>query len=87
MKQLVFALQFTGTASPAGDGKLHAKTTATGQALRASFDRGGVEAAVEPTGGEAAQFESDVEMTGEGVFLESGVITYGSAGSVRFKRA
>ena len=85
MKQLVFALQFTGTASPTGDGKLHAKTTAPGQTFRVSFGRSGVQAAAEPSGGEAAAFESDVEMTGDGAFLESGTITYGSSGSVRFK--
>ena len=85
MTQLTFALQFTGTASPTGDGKLHAKTTAPGQTLRASFGSGGIQAGVEPTGGNAASFESDVEMTGEGAFLESGTITYGSSGSVRFK--
>ncbi len=85
MKQLIFALQFTGAASPAGEGKLHAKTTAAAQSLRASFGRGGVQAAVEPAGGEAAAFESDVEITGEGTFLESGTITYGSAGGVQFK--
>ena len=85
MKQLVFALQFTGTASPSGDGKLHAKTAAPAQTLRATFGRTGLETAVQPTAGEAAAFESDVEMTGEGTFLESGTITYGSAGGVRFK--
>ena len=85
MRQLVFALQFTGSASPTGDGKLHAKTTAPGQTFRASFGRGGVQGAVEPSGGEAAAFESDVEMGADGTFLESGTITYGSSGSVRFK--
>ena len=85
MKQLVFALQFTGTASPTGEGKLHAKTTAPGQTFRATFGPSGVQAALEPSGGEAAAFESDVEMPGDGAFLESGTIMYGLSGSVRFK--
>jgi hypothetical protein len=85
MKQLVFALQFTGTAGPAGEGKLHASTKAAGQALRASFGRGGIQAVLEPAAGDGATFESDVEIIGEGTFLESGTITYGSAGSVTFK--
>src|SRR5262245_31476845 len=85
MKQLIFALQFTGSAAPAGEGKLHAKTTAAAQTLRASFGRGGIQTTVEPAGGEGATFESDVQITGEGTFVESGAISYGSAGSVRLK--
>ena len=85
MKQLVFALQFTGTATPTGEGKLHAKTTARGQAFRASFGTDGVHASLEPAGGDTAAFESDVEMKGHGTFLESGTIAYGSAGSIAFK--
>jgi hypothetical protein len=85
MKQLVFALQFTGTAAPTGEGKLHATTTARGQAFRASFGTGGVQASLEPAGAETATFESDVEMKPDGTFLESGTITYGPAGSVTFK--
>jgi len=87
MKELVFALEFNGSAAPVpgSDNKLRAKTSATGQTLRTVLKPDGVQAAIEPAGGDSASFESEVEMAGEGSFLESGRITYGPAGSVSFK--
>lgn len=85
MTDLVFALQFKGSASPAGEGRLRAKTTAASQTLRTEVGGAGVRAGVEAIRGETASFESEVQITGEGTFVESGTITYGSAGSVRFK--
>ena len=87
MKELVFALEFKGSAGPVpgSDNKLRAKTSATGQTLRSVLKPDGVQAAIEPAGGDSATFESEVEMVGEGAFLESGTIKYGSAGKVTFK--
>jgi hypothetical protein len=87
MKQLIFALQFKGSAAPVegADGKLRAKTTARSQALRTMLGATGVTGAVEPTTGEAAVFESEVQITGAGTFVESGTIRYGGAASVRFR--
>lgn len=87
MKELVFALEFTGSAAPVAgsDNKLHAKTSASGQTLRSVLKPDGVEAAIAPAGGDSATFESEVEVVGDGMFLESGTITYGHAGKITFK--
>lgn len=87
MKQLVFALQFKGKASPVPgvEGKLRAKTRASSQVLRTVLTGKGVEPKLESRPSEAAIFESEVQMTGEGTFQESGTIKYGKAGKVTFK--
>jgi hypothetical protein len=85
MRQLIFALQFTGSATPGGNGALHAKTTASSQALRTVLSAAGLQSSVEPVVGGAAAFESEVAMSAEGTFDEWGTITYGTAGTIRFK--
>jgi len=87
MKELVFALEFKGSATPVAgaDNKLQAKTSASGQTLRSVLKPDGIQATIEPAGGDLATFESEVEIVGEGVFLESGTITYGRAGKIAFK--
>ncbi len=87
MTQLVFALQFQGSAGPVpgADGKLRAKTSANSQTLRTALTRKGVKARVESGRRGSATFESEVQITSEGTFLESGTITYGKAGKVTFK--
>jgi hypothetical protein len=86
MKELVFALQFSGAAEPVPGSttRLRAKTSASGQTLRSVIKPDGVQAAIEPAGGDKAIFESEVDIVGEGRFVESGTITYGHAGKVRF---
>ena len=84
MKQVIFALQFRGSASPLASGNLQAKTTARGQVCRTALEGAGVTSSIEELGGAAASFESEVQITGEGTFKEWGSITYGSAGRVRF---
>ena len=87
MKELVFALQFKGKARPVEgvEGKLAAKTTAGGQVLRTVVTPKGIQAKSESRPGPRATFESEVQVTGEGMFLESGHIRYGRAGRVTFK--
>ncbi|MGH7310902.1 MAG: hypothetical protein ACREK6_19665, partial [Candidatus Rokuibacteriota bacterium] len=86
MKELVFALQFSGAAKPVPGSttRLRATTSASGQTLRSVLKPDGVQAAIEPAGGDKAVFESEVDIVGEGRFVESGTITYGLAGKVRF---
>jgi hypothetical protein len=86
MKELVFALEFTGSAAPVAgsQNRLRASTTAPDQTLQTVFKPDGVQAAVQRMGGDAATFESEVEMLADGAFLESGSITYGAAGKVTF---
>lgn len=85
MRQLVFALQFRGSGSPVpgSTDHLRATTSAASQVLKTTLTAAGVQSTVE-TGGGAATFESEVRLTGEGTFVESGRIAYGTAGTVTF---
>jgi hypothetical protein len=87
MKELVFALEFKGTAAPVpgSETRLRASTSANGQTLRSIVKSDGIEAGIEPAGGDRATFESEVDIVGEGAFLESGTIVYGKAGKVSFR--
>jgi len=87
MQELVFALEFKRSAAPVpgSDKSLRAKTSATSQTLRSVLSAGGIQAAVESAGAGSASFESEVEIVGEGLFVESGRIRYGDAGSVSFR--
>jgi len=87
MKELVFALEFRGSAAPVpgSDKKLQAKTSATSQTLRSVLNAEGIQATVESAGGGSASFESVVEIVREGMFVESGSIRYGDAGKISFR--
>jgi hypothetical protein len=86
MKELVFALEFRGSAEPVAGSNTHlrAKTSATGQTFRTVLKPDGVQAEVQSAGGEAVTFESEVEMVGDGAFVERGRIAYGAAGTITF---
>jgi len=87
MKELVFALQFKGKAQPVEgvERKLAARTTAGSQVLRTTLTAKGIQAKSESRPGPRATFESEVQITGEGTFVEAGRISYGKAGRVTFK--
>jgi hypothetical protein len=87
MRQLTFVLQFKGSGAPVpgSDNRLRARTTATGQIFRSLLDPKGIHAVVEAADMTTAVFESEVQITGAGTFVESGSITYGAAGKVTFK--
>lgn len=87
MKQVMFPLQFKGSAGPVegAEGKLRAQTSASGQVWRTAVTASGVQPLLESAGSGSATFESEVTMTGEGTFLEAGSIAYGTAGKVTFK--
>ncbi len=87
MRELVFALEFKGTAAPVpgSQTRLRAQTSASGQTLRSTLKPDGIQAGIEPVGGDQATFESEVEIVGDGAFLESGTIAYGRAGKISFK--
>jgi len=87
MQELVFALEFKGGAAPVpgSDKRLQAKTSATSQTLRSVLRADGVQASVESAGTGSASFQSEVEIVGEGMFVESGTIQYGDAGKITFR--
>lgn len=86
MRELVFALEFRGSAGPV-DGAAttrRATTSAPSQALRAVMAADAMEAGVEPVSGDTALLESTVERFADGSFIEAGIITYGGLGQVSF---
>jgi hypothetical protein len=86
VRELVFALEFRGSAGPI-DGSAtsrSARTSAPSQALRAVMAADALEAAVEPLSGDSAMLESTVERFADGSFVEAGIITYGRLGRVSF---
>jgi hypothetical protein len=87
VRPLCFALEFRGrgAAVPGEPGRRRASTTAPSQRTWTRLGAGGVEAGVEPAGGETATLEAEVRMTGESTFVESGRIRYGTAGAVTFR--
>lgn len=87
MREIVFALEFRGTAGPVAGGsttKRHARSTAPSQTLTTVLGADGVHARVDPIDGETAVLDSRVERFGDGSFVEDGTITYGRAGSISF---
>ena len=86
MRELVFALEFRGSAG-AIDGSAtgrRARTSAPSQTLRAVMAPDAMEAGVEPLRGDTAVLESTVERFADGSFVEAGIITYGGLGRVSF---
>jgi len=86
MREVVFALEFRGTAGPAigSATKRHAQSTAPSQTLTTIVAADGVHPRVEPVPGDEAVLDSHVERFGDGTFVEDGTITYGRAGSIAF---
>ena len=86
MRELVFALTFTGQAAsvPGSETTRRAKTVAPSQTIRTVVGLGGVESAVETIDGERAVLESRVERFADGTFVEDGTISYGLAGTISF---
>jgi hypothetical protein len=87
MREVVFALEFTGRAGPVpgSESKRQARSTAPSQTLSTVLEPEGVRARVEVVAGESAVLDSRVERFGDGSFVEDGTITYGSAGRVVFE--
>jgi hypothetical protein len=87
MREVVFALEFRGTAEPVpgSPNTRRARSTAPSQTLSTVLEGDGVRARIEPVVGGSAVLESRVERFGDGSFVEDGTITYGAAGSVTFE--
>ncbi len=87
MREIVFALEFRGTAGPVpgSDSKRQARSTAPSQTLSTGLGRAGVRAHIAAGEGESAVLESRVERFGDGSFVEDGTIAYGTAGTVTFE--
>ena len=80
MRQIIYAMQFRGQASPSGENTMRASTTAQSCSIRTTLDTEGVSGEVGQVEGGTASFESDVRLTGGTGFQESGTITFGDGG-------
>ncbi len=87
MREIVFALEFRGTAGAVAgsESRRQARSVAGSQVLSTVLGREGIAAGIEAVAGESAVLESRVERFGDGSFVEDGTITYGSAGAVTFE--
>jgi len=87
MRELVFALEFRGTAGPSSSSGTtrHARTTAPSQLLRTVMKPGAIDATVEHVAGDVAVLDSIVERFPDGSFIESGTIAYGAFGTLSFE--
>src|SRR6476659_1146439 len=86
MAQLLYALQFTGSAAPVSESPMvmKAATSAPSSSITTTVNAAGVQSTIQRVAGETAQFESQVTMTGEGTFEEHGSITFGAGNRLRF---
>jgi hypothetical protein len=87
MKQIIYAMQFKGSAVPkaGASGVMEASTTSPSCTLSSIIGPNGVAGALTPVPGGKASFKSEVTLTGETSFTETGTIRFGDANhSIRF---
>lgn len=86
MREVIYAMRFTGQAEPVGDvgNVLRAATSAPSSAITTTVEPAGLAGAWAPAPGAAATFTSEVTFTGETSFLETGDITFGEGNTLRF---
>ena len=86
MRQLTYALRFTGQATAAGpDGNvLHASTSSPSTTITSQVGVDGLTGTIEGTSGDEARFTSEVTFTSETDFLETGTITFGEGHTLTF---
>lgn len=86
MRQILYAMQFRGQATPADESgtALKAKTTASSCTITSVTGPQGISGQLQETAGSRAQFESDVTFTGETSFQESGTIEFGAGHRLSF---
>ncbi len=87
MRRLIYSLQFTGHAAPAGDGSgvLKATTSAASCTITTVAGPEGVRGTVAAAAGDGATCASEITFTGETTFREAGTIAFGEHGhALRF---
>ena len=78
MKQIIYAMQFKGQGGPDGSPNvLKAMTSSPSCTLTTVIGSEGVQGSVQSAAGRKASFESEVTVTGDTSFLESGSIRFG----------
>jgi hypothetical protein len=86
MRELLYAMRFSGQATPVGTAGsvLKAATTAPSSVLTSIIGPDGLTSSLKPIDGESATFESEVTFTSESSFQEVGTISFGNGNVVRF---
>jgi len=86
MRELIYAMRFTGTASPVGSAGnvLKAVTSAPSSTLTSTVGPNGLTGGLQPAAGDTATFTSEVTFTGETSFVETGTIGFGDGNELRF---
>jgi hypothetical protein len=86
MRQLVYAMRFTGRATPTGpDGTvLEVTATAPSSSVTSIVGPAGLAGGLHPVAGGEATFESEVTFTGATSFQEVGAIAFGAGHRLRF---
>jgi hypothetical protein len=86
LRQLIYALRFTGRATPASpDGAvLTVRATAPSSALTAIVGPAGLASRIELVAGGEAHFASEVTLTGATSFQEVGTIAFGAGHRLSF---
>ena len=84
MQQLLYAMQFRGEGAPADDGSMHAATRSPSTRITSSVGPSGLGGGIERGDGGDATFVSQVRMTGDTSFTETGTITFGDGNSFEF---
>ena len=86
MREVIYAMRFTGKAEPVGEAGnvLKAATSAPSSTLTSTIGSEGLTGTLAPAPGEEAAFTSEVTFTGETSFQENGSIGFGEGHSLRF---
>lgn len=82
MRQVIYAMQFTGRVTPKDTSTtvLKATTTAPSCSLTSTTGPEGVRGALQRLAGEETVFDSEVAFTGDTTFEETGTIAFGQNG-------
>ncbi|MCG8605742.1 hypothetical protein MJD09_12195 [bacterium] len=86
MKQIMYTMQFKGQAAPTNEEGtvLKAHTSSPSCRITTTVGADGLSGTLQPTEGREATFESEVRITGEGLFDENGTITFGTGNRLHF---
>ncbi|MFW6076005.1 MAG: hypothetical protein ACOC9Y_10445 [Chloroflexota bacterium] len=85
MRQVIYAMQFSGKGAPTDrENVLQAATSSPSSRIMSRVGPNGLESSIEEADGDPASFESEVTLTGDTSFTETGKVTFGSGNSFRF---
>ena len=86
MKKIDYCMRFEGSGVPNNDGGTELSATATGKScvLTAVVGASGLTSNHEGVDGRDATFTSQISILGDGIFTESGTITFGGDNRIHF---